>query len=126
MGGGPPQSCAFKDIQGYYIHYQDYIEPNWFMVNCNAYNVLTPADQKILLDVAQEVQRLQLEEAAAMDERYMQEFRDYGNEVIQLTPEELARCAAAIREDVWPELVPLIGKNVLGKLCDAVGIERPW
>jgi len=126
MGGGPPQANAFRDVQGYYIHYQDYIEPNWFMVNSEAYNALTPADQKILLDVAQEVQKLQLAEAAAMDERYMQEFRDYGGEVILLTSKELAACAAAVREDVWPELVPLFGKDILGKLCDAVGIERPW
>lgn len=124
MGGGPMQSTMFKDIQGYYIHYQDYIEPIWYSVNLDAFNSLTAEDQQIIIEVAQEEQKLQFENATAMDERYMQEFRDYGNEVILLTSEELDKCAAVVRTDVWPELTPLVGKALIYRIYDELGIPH--
>lgn len=124
MGGGPMQSLMFKDIQGCYVHYKDYLEPIWFSINNEAYKSLTAEDQKIITQVAQEEQKLQFENAAAMDERCMQEFRDYGNEVILLTDEELDKCATAVRKDVWPELTSIIGKNIIYRVYDELGIAH--
>jgi len=125
MGGGAQQACMLKDVQKYYVHYCDFIEPQWFSVNEACFQSLDPIDQKVMIDVSQEEQRMQFQRVKEMDEKFMKEFRDYGNEVILLTPAELDKCAAAVRKDVWPKLEPLIGKALIYRMCDELGIPRP-
>lgn len=125
MGGGAVQALMVKDVQHYYIHYCDYIECGSYSVSEAAWASLTAEDQGIILGVAQEEQKLQFENVRAMEERCMQEFRDYGNEVIILSDAEVEACATAVRQDVWPELAPIIGKALIYRVCDELGIPRP-
>ncbi|UCH22073.1 MAG: TRAP transporter substrate-binding protein DctP, partial [Deltaproteobacteria bacterium] len=40
MGGPPYQGYQFKDIQGVWIQYNDYLEPWWFFMNLKLFNKL--------------------------------------------------------------------------------------
>lgn len=124
QGGGPMQAWMFKDVNSVWLHYKDYIEPIWWSVNEDAWQSLHPIDQEILVGAAQEEQDIQVDYVAEMDEKYMQMLRDYGWTVLIPTDAEWENIAAAIREDVWPELVPLIGKDMLYQLCDELGVPR--
>ncbi|MBA7678292.1 Solute-binding protein [subsurface metagenome] len=124
QGGGPMQAWMFKDVNSVWLHYKDYIEPIWWSVNEDAWQSLHPTDQKVLVDAVQEEQDIQVGYVEEMDEKYMQMLRDYGWTVLIPTDAEWENIAAAIREDVWPELGPLIGKDMLYQLCDHLGVPR--
>jgi len=124
QGGGTMQAWMFRDVNGVWLHYKDYIEPNWWSINEDAWNSLHPTDQQIILDTCQEQQQIQLEYVAEMDENYMQMLEDYGWTILKPTDAEWENMAAAVRKDVWPELVPLISAEFLDEVCDDLGIPR--
>ena len=76
-------------------------------------------------DTAQEMQNEQAEYAEAMDDKYMQMLRDYGWTVLVPTDEEWLNIQKAMFEDVWPELTPIIGSNLINGLYDALEMPRP-
>jgi len=124
QGGGTMQAWMFRDVNSVWLHYKDYIEPNWFSINEEAWQSLHPTDQGIILDTCQEQQQLQLDYVAEMDEKYMGQLKDYGWTILKPTDAEWENMAAAVREDVWPELVPLISAEFLDAVCDDLGIPR--
>jgi TRAP-type C4-dicarboxylate transport system substrate-binding protein len=124
QGGGTMQAWMFRDVNSVWIHYKDYIEPNWWSINEKAWQSLHPTDQAILLDTVQEQQQIQLEYVAQMDENYMTMLKDYGWTILIPTNPEWEKMAAAVRKDVWPELVPLISAPFLDEVCDDLGIAR--
>jgi TRAP-type C4-dicarboxylate transport system substrate-binding protein len=124
QGGGTMQAWMFRDVNSVWIHYKDYIEPNWWSINEKAWQSLHPTDQKIILDTVQEQQQIQLEYVAQMDENYMTMLKDYGWTILIPTDPEWEKMAAAVRKDVWPELVPLISAEFLDEVCDDLGIPR--
>ncbi|MFQ5997100.1 MAG: TRAP transporter substrate-binding protein DctP [Dehalococcoidales bacterium] len=125
QGGGAMQAWIFKDIQNTYMHTKDYIEPIWFVVNNDAWASLTEEDQQILTETAQEIQNEQAAYAKQMDEKYMQMLRDYGWTVLVPTDEEWKYIQKVMFEDVWPELTPVIGSDLINGLYDALGMPRP-
>ena len=124
QGGGTMQAWMFRDVNKVWLHYKDYIEPNWFSINEKAWQSLAPVDQQNLIDCCQEEQQLQLDYVAEMDEKYMQQLKDYGWTILKPTDQEWETMAAAVRADVWPELVPLISAPFLDEVCDSLGIAR--
>jgi len=124
QGGGTMQAWMFRDVNSVWIHYKDYIEPNWWSINEKAWQSLHPTDQAIILDTVQEQQQIQLEYVAQMDENYMKMLKDYGWTILIPTNPEWEKMAAAVRKDVWPELVPLISAPFLDEVCDDLGIAR--
>jgi len=124
QGGGTMQAWMFRDVNSVWLHYKDYIEPNWWSINEEAWQSLAPVDQQIILDTCQEQQQIQLEYVAEMDENYMKMLKDYGWTILAPTDAEWEKMAAAVRTDVWPELVPLISAPFLDEVCDDLGIPR--
>ncbi len=124
QGGGPMQAWMFRDVNSVWLHYKDYIEPNWWSINEDAWQSLHPTDQGIILDTVQEQQQIQLDYVAEMDASYLEQLEDYGWEILYPTDEEWETMAAAVREDVWPELVPLISAEFVDEVTDELGIER--
>jgi len=124
QGGGTMQAWMFRDVNNVWLHYKDYIEPNWWSINEDAWQSLDPVDQGIILDTCQEQQQIQLDYVAEMDEKYMGELEDYGWTILKPTDEQWENMAAAVREDVWPELVPLISAEFLDAVCEDLGIPK--
>ncbi len=125
QGGGTMQAWIFKDIQSVYLHYKDYIEPIWYVVNNDAWASLTEEDQKIITDTAQDLQNKQGAYVETMDEEYMQRLRDYGWTVLEPTDAEWARMQEVVFAEVWPKLTPVIGTAIIDGLYDALGIPPP-
>ncbi len=124
QGGGPMQAWMFRDVNKVWLHYKDYIEPNWYSINEKAWQSLAPVDQQALIACAQDEQAMQLAYVAEMDENYMKMLKDYGWTILMPTDAEWEKMAAAVRKDVWPELVPLISAPFLNEVCDTLGIAR--
>ncbi len=121
--GGPPyQGYQFRDIQGVWIQYNDYLEPWWFMLNLDLFKSLTKHDQDVLLEAAERQVKGRWDYFLTEDENYRKKLKDYGLKVLIPTDEELKAFAAAIRKDVWPEMEKLMGKTLVDRARKAVGI----
>ena len=122
--GGPPfQGYQFRDIQGVWIQYNDYMEPFWWILNLDAWNTLTEHDQQVLLDAAQKQIDARWEYFLKEDEEYRQKMKDYGMKVIMPTEEQLEGFAHKIRTEVWPEMEKLVGKAIVDRCRRNVGME---
>ena len=122
MGGPPYQGYQFKDIQGVWIQYNDYLEPWWFFMNLKLFNKLSKKDQKILLDAAEKQVKGRWDYFLEEDEQFRQKLRDFGLKVLMPTDKELKAFAKAIREDVWPKMEPLMGKALVDRARKEVGM----
>jgi len=122
MGGPPFQGYQFRDIQGVWIQYNDYLEPWWFFMNLKLFNKLDKKDQKILLDAAEKQVKGRWDYFLEEDETFRQKLKDFGLQVLMPTDKELKAFAKAIREDVWPKMEPLMGKALVDRCREEVGM----
>ncbi len=122
MGGPPFQGYQFRDIQGVWIQYNDYLEPWWFFMNLKLFNELSEADQKILIEAAEKQVLGRWDYFLKEDEEYRQKLKDFGLKVLVPTDAELKAFAKAIREDVWPKMEPLMGKTLVDRCRKEVGM----
>jgi TRAP-type C4-dicarboxylate transport system substrate-binding protein len=123
MGGPPFQGYQFRDIQGVWIQYNDYLEPWWFFMNLKLFNKLDKKDQKILMDAAEKQVKGRWDYFLEEDEQYRQKLKEFGLQVLMPTDKELKAFAKAIREDVWPKMEPLMGKALVDRCRKEVGME---
>jgi TRAP-type C4-dicarboxylate transport system substrate-binding protein len=122
MGGPPFQGYQFRDIQGVWIQYNDYLEPWWFFINLKLFNELSEADQKILIEAAERQVQGRWDYFLKEDEEYRKKLKDFGLKVLEPTDAELKSFAKAIREDVWPKMEPLMGKTLVDRCRKEVGM----
>ncbi len=122
--GGPPfQGYQFRDIQGVWIQYNDYLEPWWFYMNLKLWNTLSKDDQNVLLEAAERQVKGRWDVFLKEDEEYRKKLKDFGLKVIIPTDQELKAFADAIRKDVWPALDNYMGKTLVDICREHVGIK---
>jgi TRAP-type C4-dicarboxylate transport system substrate-binding protein len=122
--GGPAfQGYQFRDIQGAWIQYNDYLEPWWFYMNLDLFNKQTPHDQKVLLEAAEKQVKGRWDVFLAEDEEYRQKMKDFGLKILMPTDAELKNFADAIRKDVWPKLDGIMGKALVDICREHAGMK---
>jgi len=122
--GGPPyQGYQFRDIQKVWIQYNDYLEPWWFFMNLKKFNSLTAHDRKVLMTAAEKQVVGRWDYFLKEDEDYRKKLADYGLKVLIPTDAELKNFAKAVREDVWPKMEPLMGKALVDRCRESVGMQ---
>jgi len=116
-GGGSEQMyIVVGDIQSCWIQTNDWMDNQPIGMNLDLWESMTPEDQGILMDTVTEVLwgpdgfNKQQEELEAVWRQ--KALDDYGIESIILTESELAECAKAVREAVWPSLEADFGTDI--------------
>jgi TRAP-type C4-dicarboxylate transport system substrate-binding protein len=122
MGGPPFQGHEFRDVQGAWIQYNDFVETHWFKLTRKLFDGLTKEDQNILIEAAERQGEKQWQVAESQDEEYRQKMAARGLKIITLPDAELEKIAAAIRKDVWPELDKVVGKAIMDIARKNVGV----
>jgi TRAP-type C4-dicarboxylate transport system substrate-binding protein len=122
-GGGSEQMYLLVgDIQGCWIQTNDWMDNQPIGMNLDLWNSIAPQDQELILDTIEEVlwepggfndQQQELE-AVWRDKA----LADYGIESIILDEAQLAKCAKAVREAVWPDMEAAIGSVVYDKMLE--------
>lgn len=112
-----------KEVTKYWVQYNDHFECNWIFMNQKRFESLDPADQQVLIDVAQEITKERFAELRVRDAEHLQRLQDYGVEVVTLSDEELEVLAQAVREDVWPKISSELGDDIYNRLRVAVGMD---
>ncbi|WP_404421401.1 TRAP transporter substrate-binding protein DctP [Thalassospira australica] len=123
--GGTPQLLIdnFKDITKTWVQYNDHFEAAWIFINKNSFDGLSPEDQQALVDISQEVTHARFAEVKAADEKFLQEMRDAGIDVVTFSDAELEKLASVVRQDVWPTIADEIGADTLDVLRKNVGMN---
>jgi TRAP-type C4-dicarboxylate transport system substrate-binding protein len=116
--GGTPELALdnFKDIAKTWIQYNDHFEANYMFMNLSKFQEMDPADQKILIDAAQEICSKRFDEVKAADFAKLNQLKDAGVNVLELTPEQIQSFAEVTRKDVWPKIADEIGPEILKQL----------
>ncbi|MCR4265149.1 TRAP transporter substrate-binding protein DctP [Nitratireductor sp. ZSWI3] len=114
---------SFKDITKTWVQYNDHFEGDWFIVNSERYASLSEADQKILLDAAQEVSSERFEQVEAADAKHLDTMRQAGIEVVTFDDATLDKLAGVARTDVWPQIAGELGEETLSQLKSSLGIN---
>jgi TRAP-type C4-dicarboxylate transport system substrate-binding protein len=87
------------------------------MMNLELYNTLSAEDQQILQQAATIAAKFITNDISrAKEGDFIQQARDLGVEVIELTPEQMAINAKVTREEVWPELEKETGKVLMDQV----------
>ena len=99
----------FRDVIKYYIPSNTHVEAWPMIMNMELWESLSPEDQKIVADAAKNLEDHRFEVGEADTARNEKRLEDYGIKVIRLTPEELTRCAEAVRKVIFPAIREAIG-----------------
>ncbi len=112
-----------KEVTKTWLQYNDHFESNWIFINTSSFNSLDEADQKVLMDVAQEITKERFVQLRERDAEHLQSLRDFGIEVVTFTDEELNNFAKVVREDVWPKISDELGDDIYNRLRKEVGLD---
>ena len=117
IGGNPELTVTnFLDITKMYVQYNNHFENHYIMINRELLESLPAEDRAAVEEVAIDIMNERFPLAEASDERYMQEMRDAGIEVVTFSPEQAAAFAAVARKYVWPEIKDEIGDELYNRL----------
>lgn len=117
--GGSPQLnwTGFRDVIKYYIPTNVFMENGGVFMSMETYNKLPEDLRTIVEDVfLEDVVLASYVEAEQEDMRCLEELRNYGVEIVELTPEELEAFREHAKEVTWPKLAEKIGADVLENL----------
>lgn len=119
--GGTPQLnySDFRDVIKYYVPYNVFAENIGFLMAQDTYNKL-PADlQKLIEDTFMGESSNSFVTAKEGDEKALQDMKDYGITILELTDEELSAYKQHVMEVTWPKLAKNIGEDTLNELIEA-------
>lgn len=114
---------SFKDITKTWVQYNDHFEGDWFIINSDRYSGLPEADQKVILETAQEISAERFEQVKAADAKALETMRAAGIEVVTFDDATLEKLANTARKDVWPQIANELGEETLGELKTSLGIN---
>lgn len=109
---------TFRDLLQYFVDTHHVFSSADMTMNLDAWNKLSPEDQKVIMDASLEVAAKQFEDAEKTDLHYRQLSIDYGIKYIQPSPEELAEMKKVCRAEIWPLMEKVVGKDLMQLVYD--------
>jgi len=113
----------FADIAKMWVQNNDHFEVSFIAVNKPRFDAL-PADQRAALaKAASDLSAERFAVAEQEHQKFLQQMRDKGIQVVELNKSELEQVAQAVRQDVWPKIEGEIGADNMSKLKKALNIQ---
>lgn len=103
----------FRDVLDYYVRTKHTFVTGNLLANLDSFNNLSPELQKLVEDTAVAEMGVRFETARAEDQSYVDLAVASGMEYFELTDEQLAPIVAKVRADVWPQMEPDVGKDIM-------------
>lgn len=121
---GPPQEIwEMRDVIGAYILTRDYLDVAFWVASTDWWNGLSDKDRAILTEAANYAVEWGWAEGERSSQENLAQIKDYGIEVIELTPEEAKKAKALIYENEWPWMEKTVGKSLMDKVRSAAGVQ---
>lgn len=118
IGGTPNMNYVWvgEIINEFYVNYL-YAETTAYLISMNTMKKLLPEDQEIIRQVFKEQSEESFLRAEENDEMYLEKLtNDHKVKVVRYSQEEIQAQADFIRENTWPKLEPVVGKDILDGL----------
>ncbi|UWQ79709.1 TRAP transporter substrate-binding protein DctP [Leisingera sp. S132] len=103
----------FRDVLDYYVRTKHTFVTGNLLVNLETYEGLSDEHKKLIEEAAIATMEARFTAAKEDDDRYVQLAVESGMEYFELTDEQLAPIAAKVREEVWPQMEPDVGKDIM-------------
>ena len=91
-------------------------------MNLDIWNKLSEEDQIIIKEACMKKSLQSFEEARNEDAKYMKMMSDAGIKVIVPTDEQLAKISTMARQQVWPVMDDIIGKEIMDEMRKRAGL----
>ncbi|GAB5469427.1 MAG: TRAP transporter substrate-binding protein [Rhodospirillales bacterium] len=103
----------FRDTLDYYNRTKQQFITGILAMNLEAWDGLTPEEQKVVLDAAVAVMEEGFEAAEALDRSYVVKAEEAGMTYVEPSAAEIAELAAAVRGKVWPMMEERVGAEIM-------------
>ncbi|MDO6564822.1 TRAP transporter substrate-binding protein DctP [Amphritea sp. 1_MG-2023] len=103
----------FRDLLDYYVRSKHFFMTGVLSMNQDSFDELTEAQQKVVVDAANDVMMAQFKAAKEQDEHYVAEAEKAGMKYFELSDEQIKEFARAAREKVWPLMDQEIGSEIM-------------
>lgn len=103
----------FRDVLDYYVRTKHTFVTGNLLANLESYNALSPEFQKLIEDAAVVEMAKQFEDARETDQKYVDLAIADGMEYFELTDEQIAPIASKVRAEVWAQMEPDVGKDIM-------------
>ncbi|WP_375056181.1 TRAP transporter substrate-binding protein DctP [Zobellella sp. DQSA1] len=113
----------FADIAKMWVQNNDHFEVSFLAVNKTRFDSLSRDQQKAIARAATELSAERFAAAELEHEKFLQQMRDKGIEVVVLDKAELESVAQVVRAEVWPQIEDEIGPINMARLKLSLGIK---
>ena len=103
----------FRDVLDYYVRTKHTFVTGNLLVNLETYENLSDEHKKLIEDAAVAVMEARFEAARDEDQHYVDQWVQSGKEYLELNDEQLAPIAQKVRAEVWPQMEPDVGKEIM-------------
>ena len=119
--GGTPQLnySDFRDVIKYYVPYNVFAENIGLLMSKNIFDGMPSDLQKLVEETVMAEAVRSYATAKEGDEEAIRKMKDYGIEILELTPAELEAYKQHIIKVTWPKLSKNIGEDILKELIAA-------
>jgi TRAP-type transport system periplasmic protein len=103
----------FRDVLDYYVRTKHTFVTGNLLANLQSFEALSPEQQQLIQDTAIAEMTLRFDAARAEDQHYVDLAVEGGMEYFELSDEQLAPIVEKVRAEVWPQMEPDVGKDIM-------------
>lgn len=111
---------TFRDVQDYYVTYNNIVECNAFIMGKECYKKLG-ADAEVVRDVFKNTAAASFALAEKYDNMYVEKMKEAGLTIVNPTAEEAQAMSDWMHEKIWPQLYPLYGEEIFNAALKDLG-----
>lgn len=113
-----------RDVLESYIMTRDYFEHAFWVVNKSWFDDQSEAEQKKLLAAVDVTMKAVWDKAQGIDEKFLEDVKGAGIDVVELSAEELASAKAIVYEKEWPFMEKIVGEKIMNMMRKIAKIEK--
>ncbi|MBY4677526.1 TRAP transporter substrate-binding protein DctP [Marinobacterium arenosum] len=112
-----------RDVLESYILTRDYFEHAFWLVNKSWYEELPAAERDKLNAAANATLQWVWSEAQSIDEGFLNQVREAGINVVELSPQELKTAKEKLYANEWPFMEKQVGPQIMNKVRAIAGVN---
>jgi|TARA_B110000908_G_scaffold96032_1_gene113576 TRAP-type C4-dicarboxylate transport system substrate-binding protein len=123
--GGQPYNTwtTHRDVTECWVQFNTHFQNSFIFANSEAFNSVSETDQQIIRDAVKTHGLASLDLARGDDQKYMDLIAEAGINVIVPNAKQLANIAKVVRDQVWPVMDEVIGKDLMDIMREKAGLK---
>jgi TRAP-type C4-dicarboxylate transport system substrate-binding protein len=122
--GPAAEIWQMRDVEESYVFLRDSFETAFWLANGEWWDGLSKQEQEWVQQAADHALSFAWNRAQKDEQRHLENVADYGVNVVELSPEQLAEVKRIVYENEWPWMEEQIGKVVVDKVRKAADLEN--